>query len=108
MRTGLAIDAVAARFFSPNECSALAAIAPELRCEAFFFCWTRKEQISRRGVMACRNSTSLSFPERNRGAGMILPRQIAALHAFNLGHGCKGALAIEGSRLKLTSPADLP
>ena len=41
--------------------------------------------------MACRNSTSLSFPERNRGAGMILPRQIAALHAFNLGHGCKGA-----------------
>jgi phosphopantetheinyl transferase len=36
MRTGLAIDAVAARFFSPNECSALAAIAPELRCEAFF------------------------------------------------------------------------
>src|SRR4051812_1761124 len=74
----------------------------------FFSCWTRKEQISRRGVMACRNSTSLSFPERNRGAGMILPRQIAALHAFNLGHGCKGALAIEGSRLKLTSPADLP
>ena len=57
----------------------------------FFSCWTRKEQISRRGVMACRNSTSLSFPERNRGAGMILPRQIAALHAFNLGHGCKGA-----------------
>ena len=39
----------------------------------FFSCWTRKEQISRRGVMACRNSMSLSFPERNRGAGMILP-----------------------------------
>jgi hypothetical protein len=48
----------------------------------FFSCWTRKEQISRRGVMACRNSN----PERNRGAGMILPRQIAALRAFNLGH----------------------
>ena len=100
MRTGLAIDAVAARSFHRTNAVPWLRSAPELRCEAFFPAGLCKEQISRRGVMACRNSTSLSFPERNRGAGMILPRQIAALHAFNLGHG----LAFEGS----TSPADLP
>ena len=71
----------------------------------FFSCWIRKEQISRRGVMACRNSMSLSFPERNRGAGMILPRQIAALHAFNLGHGCiKLRLATDDSAFESHLP----
>ena len=84
MRTGFAIDAVAARFFSPNECRALAAIAPESRCEAFFPVGLAKRHTSGQGVKACRcpfiNSMSLSAPERSRGSskpGMILLRQIA-------------------------------
>jgi phosphopantetheinyl transferase len=49
MRTGLAIDAVAARFFSPNECSALAAIAPELRCGLFFLLDSQRADLKARG-----------------------------------------------------------
>jgi 4'-phosphopantetheinyl transferase len=39
----MATEAIAARFFSPVECRALAALPAALRCAAFFSCWTRKE-----------------------------------------------------------------
>jgi len=37
------IDALAARFFAPEETRGLAALPPEARRGAFFRCWTRKE-----------------------------------------------------------------
>lgn len=38
-----ATDAIATRFFAPNEAAKLQSLPPEERLEAFFQCWTRKE-----------------------------------------------------------------
>jgi 4'-phosphopantetheinyl transferase len=43
MREDFAGDKIAERFFSPVETVALQALPPELRQQAFFDCWTRKE-----------------------------------------------------------------
>lgn len=43
MRDDLADEQVAERFFSASEIDSLRAVGPELRKEAFFNCWTRKE-----------------------------------------------------------------
>lgn len=43
MRKDMVQAQIAQRFFSLRECAALAELAPELQCKAFFACWTRKE-----------------------------------------------------------------
>jgi 4'-phosphopantetheinyl transferase len=43
MREEFAVETIAERFFSPTEIVALRAVPPELRQQAFFDCWTRKE-----------------------------------------------------------------
>ena len=43
VRTFSDMEAVAARFFCPDEVKDLARLSPQLREQAFFRCWTRKE-----------------------------------------------------------------
>ena len=43
VRADVSDDKIAERFFSTSEIWALRALAPELRKQAFFDCWTRKE-----------------------------------------------------------------
>lgn len=43
IREDLCGDRIAERFFSPREISELKTVPPELRKQAFFNCWTRKE-----------------------------------------------------------------
>jgi 4'-phosphopantetheinyl transferase len=51
IRTDLALDEIAARFFSANECKTLFSLAGPARHLAFFTCWTRKEAyVKARGV----------------------------------------------------------
>ena len=45
IRPDFAADEIAERFFSPDECACLKKLSKELRHQAFFDCWTRKEAI---------------------------------------------------------------
>ena len=109
MRADFASDQIAARFFSRNERRALAAVAPELQCDAFFSCWTRKEAY----LKARGDGLSLALDQFDVTlAPAEDPRLLEtrhdpadaqrwALHAFDPGHGCKAAVAVEGPPCKL-------
>lgn len=43
MRPDVEFEQLAERFFSPTECAVLLGVAPTLRRETFYNCWTRKE-----------------------------------------------------------------
>jgi 4'-phosphopantetheinyl transferase len=120
MRRDMAKEEIAARFFSPNECRALAALASDVQCAAFFACWTRKEAyLKARG-------DGLSLPLDQFDVAFVpgeKPRLLETRHdpaearrwtmrALHPGHGCKAALAVEGSDWKLKCwdwpPAGLP
>jgi 4'-phosphopantetheinyl transferase len=42
-RDGLSADAIAQRYFAPEEARLLLELAPEQRLPSFYRCWTRKE-----------------------------------------------------------------
>lgn len=102
-------DDIARRFFSPREVAALQALPPELRTEAFFACWTRKEAF----IKAI--GTGLSLPldrfdvSVNPGEPVALlatrfePAQASRwqLRELRPATGYQGALAVEGTGWEL-------
>jgi 4'-phosphopantetheinyl transferase len=105
LRTGSAIDGIAASHFSLREREDLATVSSDLKLEAFFACWTRKEAfIKARGL-------GLSMPLDQFDVS-LLPGQPAELRAtrpdpaertrwavtdLEIEPGYKAAVAIEGS-----------
>jgi 4'-phosphopantetheinyl transferase len=109
MRMDVATKEIAARFFSAKECRDLATVTPDMRCAAFFACWTRKEAyLKARG-------DGLSLPLEQFDVSFLPgdePRLIETrhdpaevhrwtLHALDGGCGYKAALAVEGVDWKL-------
>lgn len=107
IRSDMAVERLASRFFSPGEVSELVALAPEQRVTGFFTCWTRKEAyIKARGL-------GLSLPLDSFDVSLA-PDEPAILHAtrpeqqeaagwtllaLNVDPGYAAALAVEGAAL---------
>jgi 4'-phosphopantetheinyl transferase len=108
-RKDMATAEIAARFFSPLECSTLAALPTLKRCEAFFSCWTRKEAYLKArgdGLSLPLDQFDVAFAPGQE------PRLISTRHdpaeahrwklmALHAGPGYAAALAVEGGDWKL-------
>src|SRR5262249_6244621 len=100
---------IAARFFSPAECSTLAALPQTQRCAAFFACWTRKEAY----LKARGDGLSLPLDQFDVAfAPGVEPRLVATRHdpytadrwklaAIGVGRGHAAAVAVEGADWQL-------
>ncbi|MDY6952216.1 MAG: 4'-phosphopantetheinyl transferase superfamily protein, partial [Thermodesulfobacteriota bacterium] len=104
MRTDFKGDAIAARFFSPQEVAMLRALPRDAHIQGFFACWTRKEAyVKARG-------DGLSFPLDQCGVSVAPEGPAALLHTqgdrsetwrwslkdLTPGPGYAAALAVEG------------
>jgi 4'-phosphopantetheinyl transferase len=108
-REDMATAEIAARFFSPLECSTLAALPAAKQCEAFFSCWTRKEAYLKArgdGLSLPLDQFDVAFAPGEE------PRLINTRHdpaeaqrwklmTLQVGHGHAAALAVEGTDWKL-------
>jgi 4'-phosphopantetheinyl transferase len=109
IRNEASLEAIAKRFFTPEEANQILLLPETLRPEAFFTCWTRKEAFIKA------QGEGLSIP-LNQFEVTLSPDEIPQLiysrnsggHAdmwqiYHLepGAGYIGALAVEGKRLKV-------
>lgn len=109
VRADFASEQVADRFFSPRETAALRSLPPELRLEAFFACWTRKEAYIKargRGLSIPLDQFNVSLTP-GEPAALLATRDDAgqagrwSLRALNPAPGYLGALAVEGHSWRL-------
>lgn len=102
IRTGVAIEQIADRHFTPGEQRLLASLGPEPRLEAFFSCWVRKEAYAK----ARGGGLSLPFEEfdvMSPGPPTVVPtggdaRELSrwSLHELDAGPEYAAALVVEG------------
>lgn len=102
-------EPLAERFFSPREAAVLRSLPPELRREAFFHCWTRKEAY----IKANGKGLSLPLDQFDVSLHPDEPAALLATHhdppearrwslrSLHPGEGFVGALAVEGHSLQL-------
>ncbi|HZE69993.1 MAG TPA: 4'-phosphopantetheinyl transferase superfamily protein [Pyrinomonadaceae bacterium] len=103
-------DDIAKRFFSPGEVACLNELSRELRHEAFFNCWTRKEAF----IKAIGMGLSLSLDQFDVTLGPAEPAELLrtrwdekeaarwSLKALDVGPGYVAAVAVAGRDWQLT------
>lgn len=102
-------ESLAERFFSPREVGALRSLPPELRREAFFHCWTRKEAYIKaqgQGLGLPLDQFDVSLHPDEPAALLATlhdPPEVRrwSLRRLNPGEGHVGALAVEGHAWRL-------
>jgi 4'-phosphopantetheinyl transferase len=109
VRVDLADRDIAARYFSPREAAALAALPPELQRLAFFNCWTRKEayiKASGQGLLIPLHQFDVSLAPGEPAALLSTqwnPQEAGrwSLRALTPGPDYVAALAVEGHHWQL-------
>lgn len=102
-------EALAERFFSPREVAVLQSLLPQLRREAFFHCWTRKEAYIKaqgKGLSLPLDQFDVSLHPDEPAALLATqhdPPEVQRWSLQNLlpGEGYAGALAVEGHSWRL-------
>jgi 4'-phosphopantetheinyl transferase len=104
IRTDIAVDEIAARFFSAHEQRTLARLAAGRQREAFFACWTRKEAYIKArgdGLNLPLDAFDVEFLP-GRTARLVETRHDPGearrwtLQELEVGEGYKAAVAVEG------------
>lgn len=109
IRTAVDVEQIAERFFSPREVAALRVLPPEVRTEAFFTCWTRKEAYVKargKGLALPLDQFAVSLTPGEPAAllsvrGMLQETSRWSLRALAPGPGYVAALAVEGHSRRL-------
>lgn len=104
IRPEMAGEQIARRFFSASEVTALLALAPGLREEAFFHCWTRKEaylKATGRGLTLALDSFDVSVVPDAPAALLATRHDLSeatrwSLQTLRLAPSYVGTLAVEG------------
>jgi 4'-phosphopantetheinyl transferase len=111
VRPEFADEAVAQRFFSPQEVAVLRNLAPRQRVEAFFSCWTRKEAYIKargKGLAIPLDQFDVSLAP-DEPAAVLADRDAPsetgrwAMWRLEPGIGFAGAVAVEGQGCRLKS-----
>jgi medium-chain acyl-[acyl-carrier-protein] hydrolase len=109
VRPGMATEEIAARYFSAREVAALRSVPPNLRTEAFFNCWTRKEAYLKAtgdGLMRALDRFDVTLSPGEPAALLANRDEPAEARRWSLrelspGPGFVGAVAVEGQSWKL-------
>jgi len=111
IRHDLEVEAIAQRFFSARENSALATLASPARRDAFYACWTRKEAY----IKAVGDGLALPLDQFDvaflpgEPARLVATRPNGAeagrwsLRDLDAGHGYRAALAVAGAGWRLAT-----
>jgi 4'-phosphopantetheinyl transferase len=105
----LDIEAIAERFFAPQEISMLHSLPDHLRHAGFFNCWTRKE-----AYLKCRGCGLSEPPDScvvslapGEPAALLAGADGVSLSSLETAPGYRAALAIEGTHAEISEPSDL-